>query len=110
MASFLLAGGEKGSRMALPHSRVMIHQPMGGAQGQAEDIKVEAAQIMRIKENLVRMYAQMTGQTRERIIQELDRDNCSPPPVGVDCLPTSRGLSLASATPSRAMPSRRCTV
>jgi len=75
MASFLLAAGEKGSRMALPHSRVMIHQPMGGAQGQAEDIKVEAAQIMRIKENLVRMYARMTGQTNEQIIIDLDRDN-----------------------------------
>jgi len=75
MASFLLAGGEKGSRMALPNSRIMIHQPMGGAQGQAEDIKVEAAQIMRIKENLVRMYAQMTGQTQEQIILDLDRDN-----------------------------------
>lgn len=75
MASFLLAAGEKGSRMALPHSRVMIHQPMGGAQGQAEDIKVEAAQIMRIKENLVRMYSKMTGQTSEQIIIDLDRDN-----------------------------------
>ena len=75
MASFLLAAGKKGSRMALPNSRVMIHQPMGGAQGQAEDIKVEAAQIMRIKENLVRMYAQMTGQTQEQIILDLDRDN-----------------------------------
>uniref|UniRef100_A0A7S2S0Z5 ATP-dependent Clp protease proteolytic subunit n=1 Tax=Rhizochromulina marina TaxID=1034831 RepID=A0A7S2S0Z5_9STRA len=75
MASFLLAAGKRGSRMALPHSRVMIHQPMGGAQGQAEDIKVEAAQIMRIKENLVRMYSQMTGQTQEQIIRDLDRDN-----------------------------------
>ena len=75
MASFLLAAGKKGSRMALPNSRVMIHQPMGGAQGQAEDIKVEAAQIMRIKDNLVRMYAQMTGQTQEQIIYDLDRDN-----------------------------------
>lgn len=75
MASFLLAAGEKGTRMALPHSRVMIHQPMGGAQGQAEDIKVEAAQIMRIKENLVKMYAKMTGQTAEQIIYDLDRDN-----------------------------------
>ena len=75
MASFLLAGGEKGSRMALPNSRVMIHQPMGGAQGQAEDIKVEAAQIMRIKENLVKLYAMMTGQTQEQIIVDLDRDN-----------------------------------
>ena len=75
MASFLLAAGSKGNRLALPHSRIMIHQPMGGAQGQAEDIKVEAAQILRIKDNLVKMYSQMTGQTQEQIIRDLDRDN-----------------------------------
>mmetsp|Transcript_33317 Transcript_33317/g.103224 ORF Transcript_33317/g.103224 Transcript_33317/m.103224 type:complete len:241 (-) Transcript_33317:44-766(-) len=75
MASFLLCGGTKGSRLALPNSRVMIHQPMGGAQGQAEDIKVEAAQIIRIKDNLVKLYSMMTGQTQEQIIQDLDRDN-----------------------------------
>jgi len=75
MASFLLAAGKKGSRMALPNSRVMIHQPMGGAQGQAEDIKVEASQIMRIRDNLVRMYAQMSGQTQEQVTLDLDRDN-----------------------------------
>lgn len=75
MASFLLAGGQRGRRMALPHSRVMIHQPMGGAQGQAEDIKVEAAQIMRIRDNIVRMYASMCGQTQEKITEALDRDN-----------------------------------
>lgn len=73
MASFLLCGGTK--RMALPHSRVMIHQPAGGAQGQAEDIKVEAAQIVKIKDNLVKQYAMMTGQTQETIIRDLDRDN-----------------------------------
>lgn len=75
MASFILAAGAKGKRMALPHSRVMIHQPMGGAQGQAEDIKVEATQIMRIRDNIVRMYAMMTGQTQEQITMDLDRDN-----------------------------------
>lgn len=75
MASFLLAAGKKGKRLALPHSRVMIHQPMGGAQGQAEDIKVEAAQILRIKKNLVGMYSKMTGRTPDQIIQDLDRDN-----------------------------------
>ena len=53
----------------------MIHQPMGGAQGQAEDIKVEAAQIVRIKENLVKLYSMMTGQTTDQIIKDLDRDN-----------------------------------
>lgn len=69
MASFLLAAGKKGKRLALPHSRVMIHQPMGGAQGQAEDIKVEAAQILRIKKNLVGMYSKMTGRTPDQIVQ-----------------------------------------
>lgn len=75
MASFLLAAGEPGKRLALPHSRVMIHQPMGGAQGQAADIKVEAEQILRIKKNLVAEYARMTGQTNEAIVKDLNRDN-----------------------------------
>ena len=75
MGSLLLAGGSKGKRLALPHSRVMIHQPMGGSTGQAEDIRIEAEQILKIKGTLVTMYAQMTGNTRENIIQELDRDN-----------------------------------
>merc|ERR1711915_1041440 len=60
MASFIMAAGTKGKRLALPNSRIMIHQPMGGAQGQAEDIKVEAAQIMHIRDNLVKMYSMMT--------------------------------------------------
>lgn len=75
MASFIMAAGAKGKRLALPNSRIMIHQPMGGAQGQAEDIKVEAAQIMRIRDNLVKMYSMMTGQTQEQITFDLDRDN-----------------------------------
>jgi len=75
MASFIMAAGSKGKRLALPSSRIMIHQPMGGAQGQAEDIKVEAAQIMRIRDNLVKMYSMMTGQTQEQITEDLDRDN-----------------------------------
>eukprot|EP00816_Leptocylindrus_hargravesii_P001837 CAMPEP_0196811120 /NCGR_PEP_ID=MMETSP1362-20130617/16963_1 /TAXON_ID=163516 /ORGANISM="Leptocylindrus danicus, Strain CCMP1856" /LENGTH=255 /DNA_ID=CAMNT_0042186375 /DNA_START=83 /DNA_END=847 /DNA_ORIENTATION=+ len=75
MASFILAGGSKGKRLALPSSRTMIHQPMGGAQGQAEDIKVEAAQIMRIRDNIVKMYSMMSGQTQEQITTDLDRDN-----------------------------------
>ena len=53
----------------------MIHQPMGGARGQAQDIKVEAAQIMRIRDNLVKMYSMFTGQTTEQITKDLDRDN-----------------------------------
>jgi len=75
MGSFILAAGSKGKRLALPSSRIMIHQPMGGAQGQAQDIKVEAAQIMRIRDNLVKMYSMFTGQTTEVITAALDRDN-----------------------------------
>ena len=75
MASFILGVGSPGKRLALPHSRVMIHQPMGGSEGQAEDVRVEAEQIMRIKNTLVTMYADMTGQTRERLLSDLDRDN-----------------------------------
>jgi ATP-dependent Clp endopeptidase proteolytic subunit ClpP len=75
MASFLLCAGSRGRRYALPHSRVMIHQPMGGAQGQAEDIRVEASQIMRIRNNIVKMYSMMTGQTVDQVILDLDRDN-----------------------------------
>ncbi|GAX13113.1 hypothetical protein FisN_17Hh042 [Fistulifera solaris] len=75
MGSFILAAGSKGKRLALPSSRIMIHQPMGGARGQAEDIKVEAGQIMRIRDNLVKMYSMMTGQTQDQIIKDLDRDN-----------------------------------
>mmetsp|Transcript_10659 Transcript_10659/g.19232 ORF Transcript_10659/g.19232 Transcript_10659/m.19232 type:complete len:265 (-) Transcript_10659:1392-2186(-) len=75
MASFLLGAGEKGKRLALPHSRTMIHQPMGGAQGQASDIKVEAEQILRIKKNLINEYSRMTGQSYDKLVKDLDRDN-----------------------------------
>lgn len=73
MASFLLAAGKRGRRYALPHSRVMIHQPAGGATGQAEDIRVEAAQILRIRNSIVSEYSKMTGQTQETILRDLDR-------------------------------------
>eukprot|EP00293_Proteomonas_sulcata_P016679 CAMPEP_0184292696 /NCGR_PEP_ID=MMETSP1049-20130417/4414_1 /TAXON_ID=77928 /ORGANISM="Proteomonas sulcata, Strain CCMP704" /LENGTH=115 /DNA_ID=CAMNT_0026600565 /DNA_START=380 /DNA_END=727 /DNA_ORIENTATION=- len=75
MSSFILAAGEKGKRLALPHSRVMIHQPMGGAQGQASDIKVEAQQILRIRKSLTEDYAEMSGRPYEKVLQDMDRDN-----------------------------------
>ncbi|KAK4534935.1 hypothetical protein CDCA_CDCA03G0960 [Cyanidium caldarium] len=75
MASFLLAAGEKGKRLALPHSRVMIHQPLGGAQGQASDLKVEAEQILRIRDSLTHEYSKMTGQPYEKLIRDMSRDN-----------------------------------
>ena len=75
MGSLLLTGGEKGKRLALPNSRVMIHQPSGQAQGQATDIQIDAEEVLKIKASLVADYAQMTGQTREVITKALDRDN-----------------------------------
>lgn len=75
MASFLLAAGSKGKRLALPSSRIMIHQPHGNARGQAEDVKMEATQILKIRDNIVRMYSMMTGQTQDQITKDLNRDN-----------------------------------
>ena len=75
MSSFILSAGEKGKRLALPHSRIMIHQPMGGAQGQASDIEVEAQQILRIRKSLTEDYAEMSGRPYEKVLQDMDRDN-----------------------------------
>jgi ATP-dependent Clp endopeptidase proteolytic subunit ClpP len=75
MASFLLGAGVRGKRFALPDSRVMVHQPMGGSEGQAEDPRVEADQIYKIKNTLATMYAEMTGRTRAQIMIDLQRDN-----------------------------------
>jgi ATP-dependent Clp protease protease subunit len=76
MGSLLLVGGAKGKRLALPHSRVMIHQPsMGGIRGQASDIKVEAEMILGIRDRVVTYYAQLSGQSREKVALDLDRDN-----------------------------------
>ena len=67
MASFLLAAGAKGKRLALPNSEIMIHQPLGGAQGQATDIKIHAEHIIRIRNRMNKMYSEMTGQPLEVI-------------------------------------------
>ena len=74
MGSFLLAAGKKGKRMALPHSRIMIHQPSGGARGQATDIEIEAREILRIRHQLNQIYADNTGKTIEKIEKDMDRD------------------------------------
>ena len=75
MGAFLLAGGAKGKRSALPNSRIMIHQPMGGAEGQATDIKIQAEEIMRMKKQLNSILAKNTGQTIKKIESDTDRDN-----------------------------------
>lgn len=74
MGSFLLAAGTKGKRLALPNSRIMIHQPMGGTRGQATDIEIEAKEILRVRSVLNDMLAQRTGQTLEKIEKDTDRD------------------------------------
>jgi len=75
MGAFLLAGGAKGKRSALPNSRIMIHQPMGGAEGQAADIRIQADEILRMKTQLNKILAKNTGQTVKKIEVDTDRDN-----------------------------------
>jgi len=75
MGALLLAAGKKGKRTALPHARIMIHQPVGGAQGQASDIDIQAKEILRMKEELNRILADHTGQSLKRISKDTDRDN-----------------------------------
>lgn len=74
MGSFLLAAGEKGKRYALANSRVMIHQPSGGAQGQATDIEINAREILKIRERLNKILAERTGQPLEKIARDVERD------------------------------------
>ena len=75
MGAVLLAGGEKGKRYALPHSRVMIHQPLGGFSGQASDFEIHAKEILHLRERLNRILANHTGQEMERIQRDTDRDH-----------------------------------
>ena len=74
MGAFLLSSGTKGKRMALPHSRVLIHQPLGGAQGQATDIELEAKEIIRMKKMLTGILAENSGQDLERLQKDCERD------------------------------------
>jgi ATP-dependent Clp protease protease subunit len=75
MGALLLAAGHAGKRFALPHSRIMIHQPLGGAQGQATDIEIQAKEILRIKKEINTILVDHTGQTYENIEKDTDRDN-----------------------------------
>ena len=84
MGSFLLMAGAKGKRNALPNSRIMMHQPSGGAQGQATDIEIQAREILKTREQLNRIYADRTGQTLERIAADMERDRWMSPSEAVD--------------------------
>ncbi len=75
MGAFLLSGGTKGKRLALPNARIMIHQPLGGAKGQATDIEIEAKEILRMKAMLNGLLAEHTGQKIEKIAKDTERDN-----------------------------------
>jgi len=75
MGAFLLTAGAKGKRYALPNSRIMIHQPSGGSQGQASDIEIQAREILYLRERINRILADRTGQPVERIARDTDRDN-----------------------------------
>jgi ATP-dependent Clp protease protease subunit len=74
MASFILAGGDRGKRIALPHARIMIHQPEGGSQGQASEVLSESEEVIRIRRQVGRIYADRTNQPLSRISRDLDRD------------------------------------
>ncbi len=75
MGAFLLSAGAKGKRMALPNSRIMIHQPLGGAKGQATDIEIEAKEILRMKEMLISIMAENSGQPYEKVKEDCERDH-----------------------------------
>ena len=75
MGAMLLMCGEKGRRFALRHSRVMIHQPLGGTRGQASDIEIEAREILKIKDELYQIIVEQSGQSMEQVIKDADRDH-----------------------------------
>ena len=84
MGAFLLSGGTKGKRLALPNSRIMIHQPLGGAQGQAVEIEIQAKEILYLKETLNSLLAEHTGQNIQKISEDTDRDHFLSPQEAVE--------------------------
>ena len=84
MGAFLLSGGTKGKRFSLPNSRIMIHQPLGGAQGQAVEIEIQAKEILYLKETLNALLAEHTGQSIEKISEDTDRDHFLSPEEAVE--------------------------
>jgi ATP-dependent Clp protease protease subunit len=119
MGAFLLSGGCKGKRLALPNARIMIHQPLGGAQGQAVDIEIQAKEILFLKETLNTLMAEHTGQPLDKIAEDTDRDYYLSPAEAVEYGLIDRVVSdvavaaaspppiTAAASPSRKPPNRR---
>jgi ATP-dependent Clp protease protease subunit len=84
MGSLLLAGGTKGKRLALPNSRILIHQPSGGFQGQSADIQIHAQEILSIQQRMDQIYAMHTGQTSEQVHEDMDRDRFFTPEQAIE--------------------------
>jgi ATP-dependent Clp protease protease subunit len=84
MGAVLLTAGQKGRRYALPHSRIMIHQPLGGAQGQAVDLEIQAREILRIREELNNIFVRHSGQKLSKIEKDTDRDMFMSPEQAVE--------------------------
>ena len=97
MGAFLLSSGKKGKRLALPHSRILIHQPLGGAQGQATDIEIQANEILRIKKSLNNILADNTGQPLKKIEKDTDRDYIMTPEEAVEYGMIDRVITLDNA-------------
>jgi len=102
MGSLLLAGGAKGKRFCLPHSRIMIHQPSGGFQGQASDIEIHAREVLKLRGRLNEIYAKHTGQAVERVERDMDRDNFIDPSAAVEYGLIDTVLEKRPVSPSKA--------
>jgi ATP-dependent Clp protease protease subunit len=102
MGAFLLSGGAKGKRLALPNARIMIHQPLGGAQGQAIDIEIQAREILYLKDTLNGLLAEHTGQPLSRIAEDTDRDYFLSPTEAVEYGLIDRVVSDTSTTAAAA--------
>jgi ATP-dependent Clp protease protease subunit len=102
MGSLLLAGGAKGKRFCLPHSRIMIHQPSGGFQGQASDIEIHAREVLKLRGRLNEIYAKHTGQALERVERDMDRDNFIDPSAAVEYGIIDTVLEKRPVSPSKA--------
>jgi ATP-dependent Clp protease, protease subunit len=100
MGALLLAAGEKGKRFALPHSRILIHQPLGGFQGQATDIDIQAREILRMKDELNRLLSELTGQPMEKVVTDTDRD------YYMDC-ETAKVYGIIDAVITQKMPEKK---
>ena len=105
-ASIILGGGAKGKRLAMPNSRIMIHQPLGGASGQAIDVEIQAREIMHNKKNLARIVSRSTGRTLEQVEKDMDRDRYMSPVEAVEYGLIDRVIDGEAIIPLAPVPDR----